>query len=285
MCSVPFYITCRLYRWYNFLKQKRTGLNSIPLFHHGMPPFPQQWRAIFFSFHGKLTTPVSQNCQLNKQITFIPLQLCWKPNNAAATPPPVDQHNWISLVNPADGTLLDKIGLWWGVKRVGEGWRLLGSSYSKKTIDLKCVLTVLHSWGPSRFQPICRGGGQPEVLPPEPELVVLKGQRLACVWTGSFWEQARGNGEELLAAACLLARSRSLPPGNGLPHHLSSGTTCCLCAWPQPRHGTKWFQESRRESGHNTKQKTVKCNMHHKASNPFTFRKIGKAHLLEGTTP
>ena len=35
-------------------------------------------------------------------------------------------------------------------------------------------------------------------------------------------------GSWQLSAACSLARSRPLPPGNGLPHHLSSGTTCCF---------------------------------------------------------
>ena len=179
----------------------------------------------FVCFHGKLATPVLQDCQLNKQITFISFQLPWK-SNGVLSPPPEAQHNWIFLVNPADWNVIRQNRVVVGVKGMGKGWRILGSGYSKN----KCLLTVQHSGGQSRFKPVWRGGGRPGVLPPQPELVVLKGQRLACVWMGSFWERG---ASERAPGSCLplarsLARSRPLPPGNGLPHHLSSGTTCCF---------------------------------------------------------
>ena len=101
----------------------------------------------FFWFHGKLATPVFQDCQLNKQITVISLQLLWK-SNGVLTPPPEAQHNWIFLVNPADWNVIRQNRAVVGVKRMGKGWRILGSGYSKN----KCLLTVQHSRGSEQIQ-------------------------------------------------------------------------------------------------------------------------------------
>lgn len=77
-------------------------------------------------------------------------------------------------------------------------------------------------------------------------LLVLKGQRLACVWIGSFWERRRprASRDELLAAARLLAGSLAPPPtGDGLPHHLSSGTTCCFSCMATTGTGQNGFKK------------------------------------------
>lgn len=63
--------------------------------------------------------------------------------------------------------------------------------------------------------------------PPSPaRAVVLKGQRLACVWIRSFCE--RGASERGRSGSCLPAPARAPSHRDGLPHHLSSGTTCCF---------------------------------------------------------
>ena len=101
----------------------------------------------FFWFHGKLATPVLQDCQLNKQITFISFQLPWK-SNGVPTPLPEAQYNWIFLVNPADWNIIRQNRVVVGVKGMGKGWRILGSGYSKN----KCLLTVQHSRGSEQIQ-------------------------------------------------------------------------------------------------------------------------------------
>lgn len=109
---------------------------------------------------------------------------------------------------------------------MGEGWRLSGSSYSKKTIDVKCVLTVLHSWGPSRFQPICRGGGQPE-SPPSRARARGAERTAPCVCLD--WELLRARRERAGKSswqlpACSLAR---------VPSHRETGShTICHLAPP-----------------------------------------------------
>lgn len=239
----------------------------------------------FVCFHGKLATPELQDCQLNKQITFISFQLPWK-SNGVLSPPPEAQHNWIFLVNAADWNVIRQNRVVVGVKGMGKGWRILGSGYSKN----KCLLTVQHSGGQSRFKPVWRGGGRPGVLPPQPELVVLKGQRLACVWMGSFWE--RGASERAPGSCLPLARSLARAPSH---RETGSHTICHLAppavshAWPQPQHGTKWFQESGRDSGHLKKKRKKEINRHciiiQATLKPLEKLEEAAYSLGKGTTP
>lgn len=249
MCSIPFYTICRLYRRYNFLKQKRTGLNLILI---------QPWNAsissiakghffFFFWFHGKLATPVLQDCQLNKQITFISFQLPWK-SNGVPTPPPEAQYNWILLVNPADWNIIRQNRVVVGVKGMGKGWRILGSGYSKN----KCLLTVQHSQGSEQIQTSLkrRTAGSPAS-----SAGACGAERTApCVRLD--WELLRARRQRAGSwqlSARLLVRSLARAPSH---RETGSHTICHLAppavshAWPQPQHGTKWFQESGRDSGH-----------------------------------
>lgn len=110
---------------------------------------------------------------------------------------------------------------------MGKGWRILGSGYSKN----KCLLTVQHSRGSEQIQTSLkrRTAGSPAS-----SAGACGAERTApCVRLD--WELLRARrqraGSWQLSARLLarsLARSRPLPPGNGLPHHLSSGTTCCF---------------------------------------------------------
>lgn len=107
---------------------------------------------------------------------------------------------------------------------MGKGWGILGSGCSKS----KCLLTVQHSRGPEQIHTGMKGR-RPARSPASPA-----GARGACARLERELLRARrqpaGPGSCLPAGS--LARSRPLPPGNGLPHHLSSGTTCCFSCRP-----------------------------------------------------
>lgn len=110
---------------------------------------------------------------------------------------------------------------------------------------IECLLTGSHSWGVRADPRQCPKGGYQPVCPVQPELVVLKGQRLACVSAGSFGErgaselESERDGEELRQLpACLL---EPLPPQTG-SHTICHRAPPAVChAWPQPQHRTKGF--------------------------------------------
>lgn len=153
-----------------------------------------------------------------------------------------------------------------------KGQRILSSGYSNN----KCLLTVMHSWGvradSSQFEEE-EDGQESSLL--SPSSWCWKDSALPVSGLGVSESEARARGEELLAAACLLPRSRPLPPGNGLPHHLSSGTTCCFSCMATTRAWDKMVSRSGRDSGHNNNSN----NNNHITSNPWIFRKT-EGHIF-----
>lgn len=129
---------------------------------------------------------------------------------------------------------------------MGKGWRILGSGYSKN----ECLLTAQHSWGSEQIQTSVKR--RRTARSPASSAGACGAERTApCVRLDSELLRARRQraGSRQLSARPP-ARSRPLPPGNGLPHHLSSGTTCCFSRMATTTACTKWFQESGRDSGH-----------------------------------
>lgn len=132
-----------------------------------------------------------------------------------------------------------------GVKRVERVRRISGSGYHRN----ECLLTALHSWGvrtdPSQFQ----------------EESLLLRRSLWC-WKDSASRVSRsellrvrreGASDQGRSGSCLLAHSRPLPPGNRLPHHLSSGTTCCFSCMATTTAWDKTVSKEGRQPGHVTK--------------------------------
>lgn len=131
---------------------------------------------------------------------------------------------------------------------MGKGWRILGSGYSKN----KCLLTVQHSQGSEQIQTSLkrRTAGSPAS-----SAGACGAERTApCV--SLDWELLRARRQRAGSwqlSARLLVRSLARAPSH---RETGSHTICHLAppavshAWPQPQHGTKWFQESGRDSGH-----------------------------------
>lgn len=96
-------------------------------------------------------------------------------------------------------------------------------------------------------------------------------------------------GSWQLSAACSLARSRPLPPGNGLHTICHLAPPAVSHAWPQPQHGTKWFQESGRDSGHLKKERKKEINRHciiiQATLKPLEKLEEAAYSLGKGTTP
>lgn len=145
------------------------------------------------------------------------------------------------------GTLLDKIGLLWG-ERDGQGLEDTGGVVIAKTNAylLFAALSGVKEQDSNQFE---EEDGRESCL-----LSRACGAERTAPCVRLDWEllsEGRPAGG-LLAAVCplarSLARSRPLPPGSRLPHHLSSGTTCCFffscmattTAWDKMVFSRKW---------------------------------------------
>lgn len=126
-----------------------------------------------------------------------------------------------------------------------KGWRRGGGCWGVVRAKTNAYSLCCTLGGPSGFKPIRRAGAQPRVLPPR-GLAVLKGQRLACVRI-RIRELLRAGAARSAGMSCwqppACALARPLPPGTGLPHHLSSGTTCCFSCMATTSAGQNGFEK------------------------------------------